>query len=116
MKLKPDQIERARVLREERGLPYQTIADMIGCSKYTVMRELNPERKKVWQARRRDRRLAARKLNIRGDDEPILQIPDHVKERWLSRAMEYASRTDTTAILMNDPLSDVCALYNPERR
>jgi orotate phosphoribosyltransferase-like protein len=113
MNIKPKQFERAKQLRE-RGLSYQIIADLIGVNKYTVQRALNPAQREKWAARAKDRRLAKR--TIRGDDEPVLQIPDHVRERWLSRAIEYASRTDITSILMNDPLSDVCALYNAERR
>jgi AraC-like DNA-binding protein len=116
MKLKPGQIEQARQMREERGLPHQTIADHFGCAKRTIQEYLNPEKRALYRVRARDRRLAARKKNLRGDDEAILQIPNHVRENWLSRAREFASRTETTAIIMGDPLSDVCALYNAERR
>lgn len=113
MRIEAKHVERAKRLRE-RGLSYSDIAFKIGCSKPTIQRILNPRQNELWSDRARKRRQGWRK--IRGEDEPIVEIPDHVRERWLSRAREYASRKDTTAILMNDPLSDVCALYNPERR
>lgn len=116
MNLRPEQIDEAKFLRNECGLSFAIIADRFGCSKYTVQTALDPGKRAVYRMRQKARRLAARKYNLRGDDEPLLQIPESVRANWLARAREYAARTDTTAILCGDPLSDVCALYNRERR
>ncbi len=108
------QIEEARYLRIDRGLSYQTIADQFGCAKRTVYDALNADKCTIYRVRGKNRALATRKR--RGETEEAFQIPDQVKQNWLARAIEFSRRTNPTAIIMGDPLRDVCALYNADRR
>lgn len=94
-----------------RGLPDQTIADRIGCAKKTVQFALHPDRREAHRKKCKDRRIAKR--SVRGDDEPVLHIPESTRREWLERARAYASRTNLTAILCGDPIPGWSAL---ERR
>lgn len=121
--MKLDDAQRAEARRmKARGMFIPEIAEYFGVSHGCIRLAVDPEyarqqRERLRKNRDKYKRQSARsKKKFRIEDDPVIEIPDYVKERWLSRAMEYASRTDVTAILMNDPLSDVCALYNRERR
>jgi hypothetical protein len=109
-KLTEAQIEEAARLYND-GATYDELCAEFNCKRTKLHRALEGR-----VERRRHYRIRSVPKVVRGSDFLMAEIPDHVRERWLSRAREYASRTDTTAILMNDPLSDVCALYNAERR
>lgn len=121
MKLDDGQRAEARRMKR-RGMFIPEIAEYFGVSKGCIRLAVDPEYARQQRERLRKnkdkykRQRARSKKKFRIEDEPLIEIPAHVKERWLSRAMEYASRTDVTAIICGDPLRDVCALYNRERR
>lgn len=99
------------------GMTQVTLAERYSVSESTIRCVIKPDymERQRQRAKRNYRKNKAKRV-LRGDDVPTIEIPDHVRAEWLARAIEYSQRTNTTAIICNDPLSDVCALYNEDRR
>jgi hypothetical protein len=105
-----EQIAEAVTLYNEHGWSYPKLAKKYQCAISTLHKYMEG---KVRRGEYYKPGKPLRRSVQRGNDEPSIEIPEHVRAEWLERAKAYAARTDLTAIICGDPVPGWSAL---ERR
>lgn len=113
MKLTDAQKEEIKALHAS-GVTQVCLSERYGVSESTIRCVIKPDymERQRQRAKRNYQKNKSKRVQ-RGNDEPAIEIPEHVRTEWLERAKAYAARTDLTAIICGDPIPGWSAL---ERR